>query len=71
MSVFGFACLAGLLSFQHVIHAAGSTAVLVGALGGDPNLLLALSLIGCSTLLAVNVLVDVRIVGRASMSRAR
>ncbi len=68
LSVFGLACLAALTSFQHEIHPSGFVAGVEKLLGVGPNALLGYGLAICSAMLIANVVVDVKVLGRTSVS---
>ena len=71
LAVFGLACLAALTSIEHAVHPSGILASLETLLGNDPNTLLVYGLLVCSVMLVLNVLLDVMVLGRTSMMRAR
>ena len=64
LSVFGFVSLLMLTAFGHTLYAGGVVRLLTGPLGTDPNTLLSIGLLVSSAILAVNVMLDVRILRR-------
>jgi amino acid transporter len=68
LSVFGFVCVAALGLFRHTIYASGLVLSISGVFGSDANNLLVWGLVFASVLLGANVLLDVRVLGRTSVS---
>jgi amino acid transporter len=66
LSVFGFVSLFMLTAFRHTIYAGGILRFVTQPTGTDPNTLLFWGLLASSVILAANVLLDVRILGRTS-----
>ncbi len=66
LSAFGFVSLLTLSAFSHTVYPGGILRAVSQPLGTDPNALLFWGLLLSSVLLAANVLLDVRILGRTS-----
>jgi amino acid transporter len=67
LSLFGFVCLAALGLFRHSVYTTGFMSSISQVLGEDPNTLLVSGLLVASTLLAMNVVVDVKVLKRTSV----
>jgi amino acid transporter len=70
LSVLGFVSLLALTAFRHTLYTGGVLWYLTYALGTDPNALLAWGLLVSSLLLAANVVLDVRVLGRTSFRQS-
>lgn len=68
LSVFGFVSLLVLTAFNHTLYTGGILRVLTIPLGTDPNSLLSWGLLVSSVLLTMNVMLDVRVLRRTSLS---
>lgn len=67
LSAFGFVCLAATGFFRHQVYAAGIMSSVTQPLGIDANVLLIAGLLVSSSLLVMNVVLDVRVLGRTSV----
>jgi len=67
LSVFGFVSLLGLTAFGHTFYAGGTLRLLTDVLGTNPNDVLTWGLLVTSVLLAVNVVLDVRVLRRTAL----
>lgn len=67
LSVFGFVSLLALTAYGHSLYSGGVLRILSVPLGTDPNAMLTWALLVSSVLLAVNVLLDVRVLRRTSL----
>jgi hypothetical protein len=67
LSLFGFVCLVALGLFRHPVYTTGFMSSISQVLGEDPNTLLISGLLVASALLAMNVVVDVKVLKRTSV----
>lgn len=65
LSAFGFVCLAALGLFRHPVHVTGFVSSIT--LGADPSTLLVSGLLVASTMLVLNVVLDVKVLKRTSV----
>ncbi|MDA4124358.1 MAG: hypothetical protein OK438_02730 [Thaumarchaeota archaeon] len=68
LSVFGLVCIAALGLFRHTIYLRGVVLSATQLFGPDPNALLYWGLLAASVLLIANVLLDVKVLERTSMT---